>query len=761
VNSLRLMPRLDLGLRARVRAWRSGPGPGGVASEARAGLTALGLSLPLAVLLAPQTGVAAPWLVLSSIAGSALVALFGGSPFALAGPGVATASAVAVLSARHGPGGLALACAACGLLQVATGTLGLGRYVRLVPLPVVAAFVSALGGWVLLMALPHALGLPAVADPSALPVLDHLLAGLSTARLPALIIAVLAAAATLAGRRWLPRAPVGLAVLAAAGGAVTLAHLSVPLLPDLSLSLSTLAFPALPSTGPVQFAGAVLVLWVLASSETLLSAVAERETAAGTPRADPDQDLIGHGLANVAVAFLGGVPSTGAAIRGEALRTAGGRGATAAFLHAVLAIPLLLLFLATERFLPVAALAGVVIAHALPLMSLGPWRAILRASRGQAAILAITFAAMVGVGLITGVELGVGLSLFAALLRVGRTRVTVHRGAAGAPQQITFSGPLTFLASSRLDFLDTEIETLDLNGGVILDLRHVPSMDFTGARRLASSVAVIVDHGGRVALLGVPPSSRALLLGADPRGLVGQRMAVTEADVDQILERPQSFELRAQVVASVGRFRDEVREHYEPLFEKLAEDQRPHTLFIGCVDSRVTPAALTGTHPGELFVVRCLGAIVVPPGGTLLGGEAAAVEYAVGVLGVRNIVVCGHSRCGAIRAVSSGQVPEGLTSLARWLRAAVPAAGDVSGAVDLDQAARDATVRQLDNLMGFPHVRAAVEANTLQLHAWFYDVGRAELYEWRPEQRAFVVLRADVEPFTPPAGETATSPRSA
>lgn len=231
-------------------------------------------------------------------------------------------------------------------------------------------------------------------------------------------------------------------------------------------------------------------------------------------------------------------------------------------------------------------------------------------------------------------------------------------------------------------------------------------------------------------------------MSADRRKLVLTRLAVTDGEVDQLLERPRSFELRAHVVASFDRFREEVRERYTPLFEKLAEDQHPHTLFIACVDSRVTPAMLTGTHPGELFVVRCLGALVIPPGGPHLGGEAAAIEYAVGVLGVRNIVVCGHSRCGAIRALGSGQAPPGLDSLARWLVNAAPAAGDLAAAPDLDQGARNATVRQLENLRAFPQVRAGLQAGTLRMHAWFYDVGRAELYEWSETDDAFAVLRA-------------------
>jgi len=732
--SARLHLRLDLGLRGRVRAWRAGLGQGALLAGARAGLAALGVSVPLALLLASQPGLSAFWLMASSIVGSAVVALMGASPVALAGPGVATAAAVVLLGARHGPGGLALACLGCGLLQLLAGILGVGRFVRLVPLPVVTAFVTALGGWVVLLAAPHALGLPAVPGASleALDVLDQLVSGRSAASGTALVVAALACGATLAGRRYLPRWPVGLAVVALAGAA----GLALPRLPDLPLALPALPVLILPRTQPLHFAGAVLVLWVLASAETLLSAAARAERTSG----DPDQDLIGHGLANLVLAFAGGVPATGAVVRTDVVAGAGGRGPAAGLGHALAGVPTLALLLVVDRFVPLAALAGVAIGHALPLLAPGPWRAIWRASRGQAAILAASCAVMLTRGLVAGLEAGLALSLLAVLLRVGRMRAAVHRGQDGAPHQVTFSGPVTFLASSRLDALEGELTSLD-PAGVILDLRNVPTMDFTGARRLVVMVGDTVERGGRLAVLGAAPSCRDLMIGADQRGLVEACFAVTEGEVDQILQRPRSFALRAQVAASFDRFRDEVRERFTPLFEKIAEDQRPHTLFIGCVDSRVTPAMLTGTHPGELFVIRCLGAIIVPPGAATLGGEAAAIEYAVGVLGVRNIVVCGHSRCGAIRAMSSAQVPAGLDSLSRWLISAAPAAGDLQAGGDLDQAARNATVRQLENLRRFPQVRAGLEAGTLQLHAWFYDVGRAELYEWSEDSRSFVVLR--------------------
>jgi carbonic anhydrase len=198
--------------------------------------------------------------------------------------------------------------------------------------------------------------------------------------------------------------------------------------------------------------------------------------------------------------------------------------------------------------------------------------------------------------------------------------------------------------------------------------------------------------------------------------------------------------MRAQVVANLERFRGDLREHYTPLFDQLADGQHPHTLFVTCVDSRITPSMLTGTHPGELFILRCLGAMVTPPGEGVMPAEGAAVEYAVGVLGGRNIVVCGHSACGAVKAAKSRQVPDEMQSLKRWLAAIPAACGDLSGHADYDDAARAVVVRQLENLRRFPLVRERIEKGEIELHAWFYDVGQAELFEWNEGTQAFEVL---------------------
>ena len=534
----RLAPRLDSSgcAGARARGGRRSVRPR-LGAEARAGVTALGLTLPLALLLAPQMGVSAIWLAISSIVASAVVALFGGTPFMLSGAGVATAGAGASLAAHHGQGragagvrGLRAAAARgrsvrAGAFRAARALAGGGRLRdRAGRLGAVAGGAARAGS---VRAGRRRSG--------ALSVIDQLLAGRGMASLPALAIAALSCAATFAGRRLLPRAPVGLVVVALAAVAVAAGGLAVPRLPDLPLALPAAArrWRCLPRS---QYSSRprCCCFGCSASAETLLSSVAEREPAPppDVARPDPDQDLIGHGLANVAIAFLGGVPATGAMIRGEAVRRAGGRGPAAALVHALLSVPALVLLLAVDRFVPLAALAGVAAAHALPLLSPAPWRAILVASRGQAAILAVTCAVMVAKGLLAGIETGLALSLLAVLSRVGRTRVTVHHGAAGAPHQITFSGPVTFLSSSRLAHLDRELSSLDPSAGGYLRPARRPHH---GLHRGPTAG----DDCGRRRRSPRPPGAAGrrarlprLLLAADRRNLVGMRLAVTEVEVD-------------------------------------------------------------------------------------------------------------------------------------------------------------------------------------------------------------------------------------
>ncbi|MBL8350105.1 MAG: carbonic anhydrase [Burkholderiaceae bacterium] len=166
-------------------------------------------------------------------------------------------------------------------------------------------------------------------------------------------------------------------------------------------------------------------------------------------------------------------------------------------------------------------------------------------------------------------------------------------------------------------------------------------------------------------------------------------------------------------------------------FRMLVDDgQHPTTLFIGCSDSRLVPYLLTGTGPGELFLVRNVGAFVPPYDGSAgFHGTAAAIEFAVLNLQVSRIVVCGHSHCGGIRALY-GEVPAAALNLRQWLELGREAVLPVAepGPEVLRRTEQRAVVLQLERLMDYPMVRPLVEARRLSLHGWHYVIEDGEVH---------------------------------
>lgn len=214
------------------------------------------------------------------------------------------------------------------------------------------------------------------------------------------------------------------------------------------------------------------------------------------------------------------------------------------------------------------------------------------------------------------------------------------------------------------------------------------------------------------------------------------------------------------LIDGLRRFRKETfprfRDHYRRLVE---EGQRPSALFIGCADSRVVPDLLMDTGPGELFIVRNMGAFV-PPFEPDRGyhGTSAAIEYAVMVLRVTDIIVCGHSHCGAIRALYDPPNPD-TPHIARWLelgqaarlepptapgtevRGGGVAKGDQTGIVDraaLHRSEQRSIALQLSRLVEYPMVQERVDAGELSLHGWHYVIEDGQVLVLDVEREAFV-----------------------
>jgi carbonic anhydrase len=191
-----------------------------------------------------------------------------------------------------------------------------------------------------------------------------------------------------------------------------------------------------------------------------------------------------------------------------------------------------------------------------------------------------------------------------------------------------------------------------------------------------------------------------------------------------------------KLIQGIMDFRRSRRDGVRELFAKLALGQKPDCFFIACSDSRVAVNVFASTDPGDLFVIRNLGNIMPPfPDG---GSAVAALEYAVGTLNVRHIVVCGHSDCGAIRALSGDQKFLSKTPLGNWLRHAAAAGGTINKTEDAFS--KRNVMLQLENLRSHPMVYSREASGNLKLHGLWFNIRDAEVFYLESAQKDFVLI---------------------
>jgi carbonic anhydrase len=206
-----------------------------------------------------------------------------------------------------------------------------------------------------------------------------------------------------------------------------------------------------------------------------------------------------------------------------------------------------------------------------------------------------------------------------------------------------------------------------------------------------------------------------------------------------------------KLLRGIVEFREKLRPDYRETFARLATEQKPDTLFVACSDSRVVPNLFASTEPGDLFVIRNVGNLIAPCGEDGLSthdeSEGAAIEFSLLALPVTDVVICGHSACGAMQALLGGDTPAGAVNLRSWLQhgrrsldaLATQAPMDASLG-RADQLSQQNVLEQLANLHSYPVVRQRLAEKTLRVHGWWFDIRRAEVHAYAPRVRRFVPL---------------------
>jgi carbonic anhydrase len=210
-----------------------------------------------------------------------------------------------------------------------------------------------------------------------------------------------------------------------------------------------------------------------------------------------------------------------------------------------------------------------------------------------------------------------------------------------------------------------------------------------------------------------------------------------------------------KLVGGIQRFQNQVVRQHQDFFERLSDGQNPMALFITCSDSRINPNLLTQTRPGDLFVLRNVGNII-PPAGTSNNGEAAAVEFAVEGLGIKDIIICGHTHCGAMKGLLDPGSLRTMSHVRKWLRHAEATQqileenyGHLEGEERLTVAAQENVLVQMQHLQTLPPVAAGLGRGDLQIYAWMYKIQTGDVFQFNWEHKQFLQLATPVELDSP------------
>jgi anti-anti-sigma factor len=513
----RVRVRLDA-VRPRTRDLRAmGRNP---RRDVVAGVTVGIVALPLALAFGIASGLGATAGLVTAVVAGAVAALFGGSHVQVSGPTGAMTVVLVPIVAAHGADGVLVVGVLAGVLLVLMGLVGAGRYVRFIPLPVIEGFTVGIAALIALQQVPAALGTTAQHD--------HVVVGAAAAvidwvRSPSLVALAVSGGVTLVilvGSRLRPGLPVALLAVIGGTAVAELAHLPITRIGTLPERLFTLTVPTVTwSELRVLVAPAVAVA-ALAALESLLSATVA-DAMSVSSRHDPDRELFGQGLGNLAAPLLGGIPATAAIARTAVNVRSGARSRLAALVHSVVLLVVVLALAGVVAWIPLAALAGVLIATAVRMVEVSSLRALARASRSDAFVVALTFFATVVLDLATAVVLGIITAGALALRQLANTTALREETATPADEAdggdtdhgaeeralldervVTYrlEGPLFFGAAHTALLELTEVSDVRI---VILRMSHVTTMDATGAAVLADTIRSLEARGVTVLLSGV------------------------------------------------------------------------------------------------------------------------------------------------------------------------------------------------------------------------------------------------------------------
>jgi len=473
------------------------------------------VALPLALGFGVSSGLGARAGLITAIVAGVLAGTFGGSRVQVSGPTGAMTVVLVPIAAQFGRDGVLVVGILAGAILVGLGYAGVGRYIHYVPIPVVEGFTLGIAAIIALQQVPNALGVHAHADKALVLGFKAVRAWIESPTLSTPILTLLSAGCILVVARVRPVVPGSLLVVVAATAANEVFHLGTATIGHIPAGLPAPSFPTSTWDRLDALILPAVVVAALAALESLLSATVADAMSVGD-RHNPDRELFGQGLANLAVPLFGGIPATAAIARTAVNVRAGAASRLAAVVHALFLLIVVIVAAPWVGRIPLAALAGVLIATAIQMVRVSSVLALIHATRGDAIVLAVTAGATIALDLVTAVLIGLVIAGFFAVrqtaqtARIAEVPLEDHADHGSEERHLLdehivayrIDGPLFFAAAH--DFLLRLADVGDVRV-VILRMSRVTTLDATGASVLADTIKRLEGRGITVMLSGVRP----------------------------------------------------------------------------------------------------------------------------------------------------------------------------------------------------------------------------------------------------------------
>ncbi|HVE43822.1 MAG TPA: bifunctional SulP family inorganic anion transporter/carbonic anhydrase [Gammaproteobacteria bacterium] len=732
---------LNLGIPTLWLEWKEFLNTRYLLDDVIAGITIAFVAIPLSLAIALASGVPAGTGLITAIVAGLVCALFGGSRLSVSGPAAAMSVLVADVAAKFGLEALICITLMTGVLQLMSGFLGIGKLARYVPLPVISGFTAGIGVIILVGQLPRAFGLVLPPDISITTVFSYISANSSEISYTCLSLVVLTIVIIRGLPLLFPRVPSILpAVITVGLIAYFFGFTDVPVIGEVPHTLPMPHLPAWPAISFHEFMFNSFAIYLLASLETLLSTTAI-DKITNDKKHDSNQELIGQGLGNIVVSFFSGMPVTAVIARSMTNVRAGAKTRRSSIIHSIVLLLAVLMASSVIAHIPIVALSGVLFSVAYSMINFREFRELWQTARPEAVIYAVTFFVIIFFDLIAGFQVGIIVASAILLLKATRTNLHITSSSRDNVIRLSLSGTLTFLSSGNLAELEKKLHNVKPGQMVLLDLSQVTNIDSSGASSIIDLFTLCKNKQISFYLKGLHKQFESMFRMLGGTELLEHYYVVSERELHK-KEKSADQSSIGRLVHGVLHFYQYREKTSHGLFEGIGESQDPHTLFITCSDSRLIPSLITSSDPGELFIVRNVGNVVPPYEETSLYSEEAALEFSMTNLNITDVVICGHSNCGAAKACQSFDDPAFLLppKLKGWIgmmhRQLIKLDPYLS-TKSCNNVAKLNVLNQVDNLQKHPVIQKKMASGGLNIHAWFYDFDEHIVFEWDPEKKFF------------------------